>query len=769
MAAETLPSQTKLDVRKDVMKKKTSVASGHNGSGHLQKFIHAKSEMSSIYDELEHHITDIIKNYTEINTHRNICVKDELKDATDLINSIRAIKETFQRDKMKVVFFGRTSNGKSTAINAMLHKKILPQGMGHTTCCFLQLEGSETDEQFLCVENDDSKIAFDKLHSLSHALSDQNSGLPAMGTSSRLRVFFPKNSAEMLRNDVVILDSPGVDLSEESDSWIDDHCLDADVFVLVCNSEATVTRAEKDFFSRVSKKLVKPNIFILNNRWDAIDDMAKEQVEAVKQQHMNRCIEFLVRELGVCSEKEAMNRIFFTSAKEMLELRLNATENSTQIYKSSNHEYRANAFRYFEDAFKDCISNSAIQTKFQSHNNKAISLVDLMKYNMENVISIVSKENERIFNSQKHLNDEFKEIMDQLKEFTQDYNTHTRRIREEVHLRVSTDFYEVTQRLEGVLDKFDETLIDTEEGIAVYKNKIADFINKAIATDLRALCGVSLENRIRSMEMDVYDNVKNIYHNRGTSKIDSAWKRVKNPSINITINCNQYMADFREDLEFHFTFGFTNIFRRIVAYTQSKPITSVSTPKKYMQDISLASSKSTTSRSNDTSSKQDPPSVVDTAFTNMIFNAAWSFGNAGVGAVVVGGIVYKTLGLKVICCGFTVYGGLYLLEKYRWNTSGKEDNFKKQLKQHISIKLKDSANYHMTSCENETAKELETSFDHFKHAANEINHEMKSEIDELQKENQTYEKIIREIQSIKGKTSLVIGSVTNFASKYLSD
>ncbi|VDO80687.1 unnamed protein product [Onchocerca flexuosa] len=65
------------------------------------------------------------------------------------------------------------------------------------------------------------------------------------------------------------LSSPGVDLSPEFDSWIDKHCMDADVFVLVCNAESTLTQAEKSFFHRVSSKLSRPNIFILNNRWDA--------------------------------------------------------------------------------------------------------------------------------------------------------------------------------------------------------------------------------------------------------------------------------------------------------------------------------------------------------------------------------------------------------------------------------------------------------------------------------------------------------------------
>ena len=44
---------------------------------------------------------------------------------------------------MKVVFFGRTSNGKSTAINALLGDRIVPVGIGHTTSCFLQIEGGQ--------------------------------------------------------------------------------------------------------------------------------------------------------------------------------------------------------------------------------------------------------------------------------------------------------------------------------------------------------------------------------------------------------------------------------------------------------------------------------------------------------------------------------------------------------------------------------------------------------------------------------------------------
>lgn len=59
---------------------------------------------------------------------------------------------------MKVAFFGRTSNGKSSVINAMLREKILPSGIGHTTNCFCQVEGIDGQEAYLVKEGSDEKL-----------------------------------------------------------------------------------------------------------------------------------------------------------------------------------------------------------------------------------------------------------------------------------------------------------------------------------------------------------------------------------------------------------------------------------------------------------------------------------------------------------------------------------------------------------------------------------------------------------------------------------
>ena len=46
-------------------------------------------------------------------------------------SKITIIRDVVARKEVKVVFFGRTSSGKSSAINALLGNKVLPTGLGY--------------------------------------------------------------------------------------------------------------------------------------------------------------------------------------------------------------------------------------------------------------------------------------------------------------------------------------------------------------------------------------------------------------------------------------------------------------------------------------------------------------------------------------------------------------------------------------------------------------------------------------------------------------
>lgn len=103
--------------------------------------------------------------------------------------------------------------------------------------------------------------SIESINQLASALSEVK-----LNESSLLRIVWPQDKCSLLRDDVVLVDSPGIDVSPDLDEWITKHCLDADVFVLVANAESTLMQTEKNFFHKVAKLLSKPNIFILQNR-----------------------------------------------------------------------------------------------------------------------------------------------------------------------------------------------------------------------------------------------------------------------------------------------------------------------------------------------------------------------------------------------------------------------------------------------------------------------------------------------------------------------
>ncbi|KPJ07996.1 Transmembrane GTPase Marf [Papilio machaon] len=107
----------------------------------LQIFVRAKKKINDIFIEIDDYVKDAVTFMHAVSGENKIASAQDVANIEAYVSKVQAIREVLKRDHMKVAFFGRTSNGKSTVINAMLHDKILPSGIGHTTNCFLQVEG----------------------------------------------------------------------------------------------------------------------------------------------------------------------------------------------------------------------------------------------------------------------------------------------------------------------------------------------------------------------------------------------------------------------------------------------------------------------------------------------------------------------------------------------------------------------------------------------------------------------------------------------------
>ena len=144
------------------------VASSSSGS-HLQLFVKAKKKINLIYEEMSDYVTESTRFFRRLPDVLEL-KEESLKNAEEYSRKISAIREVLDRNHMKVVFFGRTSNGKSTAINALLGNRILPTGIGHTTSCFLRVEGGNEAESFILTEGSEERKGVESIGELAHAL-----------------------------------------------------------------------------------------------------------------------------------------------------------------------------------------------------------------------------------------------------------------------------------------------------------------------------------------------------------------------------------------------------------------------------------------------------------------------------------------------------------------------------------------------------------------------------------------------------------------------
>ena len=104
-------------------------------------------------------------------------------------------------------------------------------------------------------------FCFSSLVDLANSLKEYS-----FGPNKSVQLLWPKQLCPLLKNNVVLVDSPGIDIDGDFDCWIENYCMDAEIFVLVVNAESTLMMREKTFFKKVADKVTKPNILVLLNR-----------------------------------------------------------------------------------------------------------------------------------------------------------------------------------------------------------------------------------------------------------------------------------------------------------------------------------------------------------------------------------------------------------------------------------------------------------------------------------------------------------------------
>ena len=132
-------------------------ASGHSStpsrepSSPLKRFAQAKNAIRRAFQ----HVGERLEESQAF--MRAVRPGSESEGVASLAQRTQKIQRVLSRDRMKVAFFGRTSNGKSSVINALLHGRVLPVGIGHTTNCFCSVVGAEGKEAYLLTNGSEER------------------------------------------------------------------------------------------------------------------------------------------------------------------------------------------------------------------------------------------------------------------------------------------------------------------------------------------------------------------------------------------------------------------------------------------------------------------------------------------------------------------------------------------------------------------------------------------------------------------------------------
>ncbi|CAF2403671.1 unnamed protein product [Rotaria sp. Silwood2] len=571
------------------------------------------------------------------------------------------------------------------------------------------------------------------LSSIGNALSREK-----LDSDSLVKILWPKEKCRLLRDDVVLVDSPGIDVSVNLDEWIEKYCLDADVFILVISAEATITGAEKKFLHNVAQRLSNPNIFILMNRWDATDN-EPEMVELVKQQHLDRGLEFLCDELNLCERKEATeHRMFFISAREALLNRNIDISTSSKSGFNKAYKERLVEFNKFEHEFEKCISKTAVQTKFEQHTNRGKEIVILLSEILTNIIdksqTIKQESTEKLIEMEEKNNF----LEHELISITAIAKEKIRYVSEDVYKRVAQTLNDEIKRLYTLIEEFDRPFSSDRDQIPLYKQDLHRWIEQRLGSNLQNRLHTTLYNSLDIVHSEIKEHVKSVLStNERRSSVDSIIPR-SDFAISYRLDCSNLCSDFHEDIQFKFSFGLTSLWEHFVL----------------SQNKSKYTSSSLFNSSNDLITTANNLTALSTSKSSLV-------------ALGISALIWRSIGWKMVAIVGSIYGSFYLYERLMWTKKAQERAFKRQYADYASAKMKLIVDLTSGNASAQVQQELSMYFAQTIHYVAMEKDDILDNIQETRNETNQLKSYIDKGKKIKKQIDKIDNELNQFSKQYL--
>ena len=139
------------------------------------------------------------------------------------------------------------------------------------------------------------------------------------------------------------------------------------------------------------------------------------------------------------------------------------------------------------------------------------------------------------------------------------------------------------------------------------------------------------------------------------------------------------------------------------------------------------------------------------------------------GGLLVGGLLLKTVGWRVILVSAGIYGGLYCYERLTWTNTAKCKEFKRQYVDHAARKLRLVVDMTSANCSHQVQQELSSTFARLCHLVDETTTEMRDNIASTDAKLAKLEEASNKSKMLKNQAAFISNKLELFDKSYLKD
>merc|ERR1719431_2252181 len=333
---------------------------------------------------------------------------------------------------------------------------------------------------------------------------------------------------------------------------------------------------------------------------------------------------------------------------------------------------------------------------------------------------------------------------------------------EDVEYKVAKGLSEEIRRLSVLVDEFSDPFHPDPLVVNVYKSKLNHHLESGVGSNLKARLSSDLQLNMETQQKDMMERMTALLPTEKQTVSRNILPRREAFEVLYHLNCDNLCSDFQEDLSFKFSLGFSCLMARFMAAGQTKKRNGHQSYN--YQNIPRPMSSHSTP---ETPSNEFLIPVDDWSLVSKLALASVS-SQGTMGGLLVGGLLLKTVGWRVIAVSGAIYGAVYMYERVTWTNQAKLKEFKRQYVDHAARKLRLIVDMTSANCSHQVQQELSSTFARLCHLVDESTAEMKDSAKEMERRYRELEEIAARSKVLRNQASFLSNKLEMFETTYLA-